>query len=144
MFLDTLNVCAASIQIAVPRRGEERAVISDPVATVARSAASRLTDKHGPGLAADVEAALHARGTEQRPEQYVDPIALGGLLVSIASLAWTVYTTLRQRTPNPSRDVLARAVRVELRARGDAAPACQDQVTVVVITEIIRIADDSG
>jgi hypothetical protein len=62
----------------------------------------------------------------------------------IASLAWTVYTGLRQKTPNPPHDVVSRAVRVELRTRGDRAAASQDHITDVVVTEIIRAAGNQS
>jgi hypothetical protein len=114
----------------------------DPVAAAASAAAARLEGQHGPGLAADVERALHTRGTELRPERYFDPVSLGSLIVSIASLAWSIYIGLKQKAANPAPDVLARAVRVELRTRGDAA-ASQNEVTDVVVTEVIRAADDS-
>jgi hypothetical protein len=119
-------------------------MLDDPVAAAARAAAGRLSDQHGPGLAADVEAALHTRDTGHRPDRYLDPVSLGSLIVSIASLAWTIYTGLKQKTPNPPPDVLSRAVRVELRARGDHAASSQDQITDVVVTEIIRAASNTG
>ncbi len=109
----------------------------DPVAAAARAAAERLADRHGPDLAADVEAALHARGTGRRPDRYLDPVELGSFIVSVASLAWSVYAALRQRTPRPPLEVVARRVRVELSRRGDEGP---DQVTDVVVTEIVRAA----
>jgi hypothetical protein len=62
----------------------------DPVEHTVRAAAHRLVAEHGPGLVTDVEAALHARGSAQRPEQYLDPVSLGSLIVSVATLAWTV------------------------------------------------------
>jgi hypothetical protein len=109
----------------------------DPIAAAARAAAERLADRHGPGLAADVEAALHARGTGRSPDRYLDPVELGNFIVSVASLAWSVYATLRQRTPRPPPEVVARQVRVELGRRGDEDP---DQITDVVVTEIVRAA----
>lgn len=116
----------------------------DPIAAAARAAAGHLTAQYGPGLAAEVESALDARGTEYRPEQYFDPVSLGSLIVSIAGLAWNIYIGLKQKTPNPAPDVLARAVRVELRTRGDNAPASQDKITDVVVTQIVRAAGDPG
>jgi hypothetical protein len=118
-------------------------VTGDPVAMAARAAAARLGGQHSPGLAADVETALHNRGTEQRPDRYFDPVSLGSLIVSIASLAWSIYIGLKQKTANPAPDVLARAVRVELRTRSDTTAASQTEVTDVVVTEIIRAVDDS-
>ena len=117
--------------------------MTDPVSDAARAAAERLTPDYGPGLAADVEAALHARGSAQRPERYFDPISLGALIVSIATLAWTVYSDLRKKTSSPAPDVVARTVRVELRKQaGDAAPP--GQITEVVVTEVIKAARDAS
>jgi hypothetical protein len=117
--------------------------MTDPVADGARAAAERLTSAYGAGLAADVEAALHTRSSQQRPERYFDPISLGALIVSIASLAWTVYTDLKKKTPSPAPDVVARTVRVELRKQGDAA-APSGQVSDVVVTEVIKAAQDTS
>lgn len=116
----------------------------DPVAAAARATAGHLAGQHGPGLAAEVEVALHARGTGHRPEQYFDPVSLGSLIVSIASLAWTIYSSVKTKTPNQAPHVLARAVRVELRTRGESAPESQDKIIEVVATEIIKAAGDSG
>lgn len=70
--------------------------MTDPVERIARAAATRLTAKHGPSLRVEVEAALHARDSTREPDRYLDPVALGGLIVSIATLAWTIYTDLKQ------------------------------------------------
>jgi len=117
--------------------------MTDPVADGARAAAERLAAEFGPGLAADVEAALYTRGQERRPERYLDPVSLGSLVVSIASLAWTVYTGLKQKTPSPPPDVVARSVRVELRNHGEAA-ASPGQVVDVVVTEVIKAVEDTS
>ena len=124
--------------------GGRSAMTDDPVTAAARAAAMHLSAQYGPGLAAEVESALHARGTEHRPEQYFDPVSMGSLIVSIASLAWTIYTGLKQKTPRPPLEVLARAVRVELRTRGENALASQDKIIDVVVTQIIQATDDSG
>jgi hypothetical protein len=116
--------------------------MTDPVADGARAAAERLTLDYGPGLAPDVEAALHARGPEQRPDQFFDPISLGALIVSIATLAWTVYTDLKKETANPAPDVVARTVRVELRKMDVTHPASQE-ITDVVVTEVLNAADET-
>lgn len=79
-------------------------VADSPVGRGARSAARRLAAEHGPGLEAEVETALYARGANRRPEQYFDPISLGPLLVSLTTLAWTVYKDLHNKTPKPARE----------------------------------------
>jgi hypothetical protein len=116
--------------------------MTDPIASVARAAAQRLEAEAPPGLAIQVEAALAARESPSAPSQYVDPVSLAILIVSIASLAWTVYGDLRKRTAKPAAEVVARTVRVTLRDRGeDAAP---DHIIDVVVTEAIRVAADQA
>jgi hypothetical protein len=116
--------------------------MTDPVADTARAAAERLAGELGGGLKTDVEAALHARDREARPDRYLDPISLGGLIVSVATLAWTVYKDLKAKTPTPSPDVVARTVRVELRDVEGSSVAQRDRVIDVVVAETVR-ADES-
>jgi hypothetical protein len=108
----------------------------DPVATAARATARRLAPRYGFHLADEVEAALLVREQEQRPQQYYDPVALGSLIVSVASLAWTVYTGLKERAAKPAPEVVARALRVEIRSHQQDPP--DDEVTEIVVSEIIR------
>jgi len=118
--------------------------MTDPIAAAARSAAraaaDRLAAEYGPGLAADVEAALYARGSAQRPGQYLDPVSLGSLIVAIATLAWTIYTDQRKKTPEPSPDVVARHVRAELRQPSGTNEQETNRITEIVVTEIIQAA----
>ena len=116
--------------------------VNDPVEAVARAAAERLTREYGPRLTAQVEAALYARDTLRGPDQYIDPVALGSLIVSIATLAWTIYKDLRKKTSDLSPEVAARALRVELRRHTDGTPD-SDKVTEVVVAEIVSGAGDT-
>ncbi len=68
-------------------------------------------------------------GGSQRRDHYVDPVAVGELIVSIANLAWTLYLGLRTKTAKPTSEVVARSVRVELRRRGETDPAALDTIT---------------
>lgn len=112
--------------------------MSDPIAIVARAAAQQLEAEAGPGLVTEVEAVLATRESPSAPPQYVDPVALATLIVAIASLAWTVYTDLKERAAKPSAEVVARTVRVTRRDQGQAdAP---DHIVEVVVTEAIRAA----
>jgi len=108
--------------------------VTDPVEAVARAAAERMAPEYGPRLKTDVEAALYARESQRGPEQYIDPVALGSLIVSIATLAWTIYSDLRKKTPDPAPEVAARTLRVELRRHTDGTP---DKITEVVVAEIV-------
>jgi hypothetical protein len=77
--------------------------MTDPAAGAARAAAAILAPDLGPDLPAEVEIALAARGDWQRPDLYLDPVSLGGLIVAIATLAWTIYTDQRDRKSGPRR-----------------------------------------
>ncbi len=105
----------------------------NPVDRTARAAARRLA----PEVEAQVEAALHARNTNQ----YFDPVALGSLIVSTATLAWTVYKDLRNKTPKPARETIAEQVRTEL-PTDPTPPADLDKIIEVIVDEIIKDAED--
>ncbi len=110
----------------------------DPAAQAARSAAGILAPDLGPALPAQVEAALAARESAQRPDRYFDPVSLASLIVSVASLAWTVYNDQRSRTSDPKPDAVAREVRIKLREQDIALPAGTERITEIVATEITR------
>jgi hypothetical protein len=120
--------------------------VTDTVADAARAAAGVLAPGMGPRLVAEVEAALAARdGGEQRPGQY-DPVAIaglgiaaGGLIVSVAQLAWSIVSDLARRAAAPpSPEAVARDVRIRLREYDVALSPETDRITEVVITEVIR------
>ena len=75
--------------------------MTDHAAEAARSAAVILAPDLGRNLTVEVEAALAARAGDQRPDRYLDVVSLGGLIVSAATLAWTIYVNLRDRAPRP-------------------------------------------
>jgi hypothetical protein len=112
---------------------------TDPIATAARSAARDLIAEYGPGLEADVEAALHA-GAEQRPGQYLDPVSVGGLIVAIATLAWTIYNDQRKHTPEPPPELIERRVRIEISEHTDANPHEISRIAEIVVTQITQTA----
>jgi uncharacterized membrane protein YebE (DUF533 family) len=118
--------------------------MTDAISAAARAAAGHLAAEYGPGLAADVEAALHAREIAQRPAQYLDPVSLGSLIVAIATLAWTIYADQRKKTPEPPPGPVARHVRAELRQHSSSTTSQQetDRITEIVVTEIIQAARD--
>jgi hypothetical protein len=121
--------------------------MTDPVAAAARSSADILAADHDPALPAHVEAALAARDTPRRPGQYTDPntlIALASLIVTIATLAWTVYTDQRRRTPDPAPEVIERQVRIALRQQDTILPDGTEHITEVVVSEITRQASQRG
>jgi hypothetical protein len=116
--------------------------MSDPISEASRAAAEVLAAEFGPSLPANVEEALYARDVgHNRPMQYpVDSVAIGGLIVSIATLAWTVYTDQRKHTDEPSPESVARQVHVTQHERGDPATPEAERITEVVVTEVIQAA----
>ena len=116
----------------------------NPAAQAARASAAILAADFGPALPAEVEAALAARYTNQRPDRYLDPVSLAGLIVAIASLAWSIYNDQRSRTPDPKPDAIAREIRITLREQEIPLPAGAERITEIVATEITRNAVPAG
>ncbi|MGA9832456.1 MAG: tetratricopeptide repeat protein, partial [Trebonia sp.] len=115
--------------------------MTDPAADAARSAAEILAADLGPSLPIEVEAALAARDTSQRPDRYLDPVSLATLIVAIATLAWTIYNDQRDRHhSDPPADAVARQVRITLRDQDTALPPDTERITEIVATEITRHA----
>jgi len=114
--------------------------VTDIAAQAARAAAAILAPDLGPALPAEVEAALAARHAARRPDRYLDPVSLASLIVSIATLAWTIYNDQRSRTPDPKPDTIAHQVRITLSEQDIALPAGTERITEIVATEITRQA----
>jgi hypothetical protein len=115
--------------------------MTNPVATAARAAAEHLAPDYGLSLAAEVEVALNDRYMTKKPDQYIDPVSVGTLIVGIAALAWTVYSDLRTKTSRPTSEEVSRRVHIEL--RNEAAPQLDtERITEIVITEIFRSTHD--
>jgi hypothetical protein len=124
----------------------------DPAADAARSTAAILAPDLGRNLPVEVEAALAARSGDQRPDRYLNLVSLGSLIVSVATLAWTVYNDLLSRAQGqeskpelePQAEFIARQVRITLRDQDTALPPGTERITEVVATEIIRHAERDG
>jgi uncharacterized membrane protein YebE (DUF533 family) len=113
------------------------------VADAARAAARRLGPQLGcAGLEVEVEAALHRHGAAGRQDSYVDVVALGSLIVSIAALAYQVYNDHRkQQGRRPRRSTLVRIIRVRRQEPGGLM-AAEETIIEVVAAEIIKAAGD--
>ncbi|MGW0329027.1 hypothetical protein [Nocardia sp. NPDC003183] len=103
----------------------------------ARAVAARLSADHGSELLVDVEKALRAGGNSAAPDQFLDPISLGSLIVSVTSLGWAVYADLRRRTPEPPRQELVQRIRLELVDPGESLSADEGQVIDAVVENIL-------
>jgi hypothetical protein len=63
------------------------------------------------------------------------------LIVTIATLAWTIYNEHRNRTPDPPPpSTIARQVRITLREHDTTLPPGTERITEVIATEITRHA----
>ncbi|MEW2519705.1 hypothetical protein [Actinacidiphila alni] len=122
--------------------------MDDAIEKAARAAAQRLTGPTYPTLAEDVEEALAAEGVRRAPGQYVDPTALGGLIVGISTLAWTVYNDIRSRgAGEPDVDAIARRVRQQLQQQEDTPapelePAERDRIVDVTVEETVNAQEE--
>ena len=112
----------------------------DLVARAARAAAKELAPRYGARLEAEVEAALYNAGEAQPPSQYTDPVAVSGLVVAIAQLAYPIYSDLRRRAGKPAKDTLARSVRVEWRKERHLT-ADAEKVIEIVSAEVTELGD---
>jgi hypothetical protein len=83
---------------------------------IARQAAGRLRAQFGPALPAFVERELnHPDAAPQRYTGVETAIAIAGLLVSIAQLAWQAYRDLKKGRAETTPDAIARRVRLKVR-----------------------------
>jgi hypothetical protein len=113
-------------------------------AGVARAAAATLEAEMPEGFGQTVEAEIAAGPGDRRPGSYEPAtlIALGGLLVSATSLAWTIYKDLKKQTARPAEAVVVRKVRLQLKEQGLPEDARSDRMIEVVVAEVIK-ADPS-
>ncbi|SNT66314.1 hypothetical protein SAMN05421812_1383 [Asanoa hainanensis] len=115
--------------------------MNDVIAAAARTSADQLADRYGPRLAGDVEAAIHA--TDDRPQQYLDPVSLGSLIVAVAALAWTVYRDLKKKTPQPAPQVVVRSVHLHLTAPTAVPAEDRDLIIETVVIQTLAAAEQA-
>jgi hypothetical protein len=116
----------------------------DPmVAQAARAAAKALAPQYGARLEAEVEAALYDAGEAKPPSRYTDPVAVSGLIVAIAQLAYPIYSDLRRRAGKPAKDTLARSVRVEWRKEHHLT-AEGETIIEIVSAEYTELGDNDN
>ncbi|MEV6411431.1 hypothetical protein [Kribbella sp. NPDC051718] len=115
--------------------------MTDNQQTIARAAALRLSQEHAldPRLVTEVEQYLANGGRSSSPDQYIDPVSIGALIVSVVSLGWTIYTDLRKKSAAPSAEVVARTIRVKYELAPDLDPELRGRIIEVVAEETVRI-----
>ncbi|GCB52089.1 hypothetical protein [Streptomyces sp. NL15-2K] len=116
--------------------------MNDQVARTARAAAEVLAAEFDrPDIVDEVEAGLYASAEGRRPGDYLDPVALGSLVVSVAGLAWTIYTDRRNARKDTDLTELVRTLRAELPETGETTTD-RDRVITIVVRETIRAEEE--
>jgi hypothetical protein len=105
---------------------------------LARRAAVLLAAEH-PAVVPQVEAELQTQGASQEPKRFDGGlVSIGGLLVAVASLAYTIWRD-RQKEKRLAPDALKRRVRIELDDRGYPDTTQRAQV----IEAVVRAVEDA-
>lgn len=113
--------------------------MDDAVQEIARAAAERLQPRLGAEVLVGTEEALRSGGDDTTPRRFLDPLSVGSFIVSVASLAWAIYSDTRTQRAEPSSDVVARRVRLQLGASTLDA-AARDLIVDVVVDETVATA----
>lgn len=116
---------------------ERQPMMETAVRRVARAAARRLSDELGPDLRTQVEDALEAHDGDTLPAQYFDLVSLGSLIVSAASLAWTIYKDQREKKPKPAPEEIADQVEPGLPSSDPIPSAQRTRIIEVVVEEVL-------
>jgi hypothetical protein len=117
------------------------------MAIAARAAAAELVGELGqPTLEVDVEVALYAvarnADADARPARFADPVAVAALILALTQFAYQVYTDQKKRhARKPSHESVAREIRIRRWENGEV-PKAQQRILDVVISEVIKAADD--
>jgi len=114
------------------------------VAPAARAAGGQLGAQFGkPELVeVQVETALRRIGAASAPDRFADPVAVGGLIVAIATLAYQVYEDHRKKHgKHPSQSTLVDYLRVERRAAGELT-SVEETIIEVVAAETLKANGD--
>ena len=111
-------------------------MIDDGAAAAARAAAQELATKYGSRLVVDVEARIHADGERRASRQFVDPVAVGALIVAIAQFGYQVYTDRKSKGQRPARETIAQAIRIERREHGDLSDT-ETEIIEIVSAKIV-------
>jgi hypothetical protein len=121
--------------------------MSDAVESISRASGQRLAQAMGGEIVVEIEEALRDI-KPTRSDRYVDPIALGGLIVSMAALAWTIIEDLRQRGDELKREVIVRRLLSEVEVKQSLPQSERTVVIDVIADEALRAAygddDDLG
>jgi hypothetical protein len=114
----------------------------DPVGKGARNAAKRLEGSYGKQLRLDVEVKLRDGDSEEY--RVIDPVSLGTLVVSVATLAWTIYRDLKNDGGGkPPMVVIINSVRRQLDWEGDVDTTQHSELIEATVEETIAAAEEA-
>lgn len=82
------------------------------VARAARATARELAPQYGIRIEAQVDAALFGTDAAES-RQFIDPTALGSLIVSIATLAYQIYSDHRKGKSKPTSEFIVHTLKKE-------------------------------
>jgi hypothetical protein len=109
---------------------------SESETRIARRAAQRLAGEIDPTLPDLVEHELAKDPLEQSHKRPLDPISLGGLIVSLAALGWTIYRDLKNDRKAAQKSVAAKRVAGQLgeeaKANGWLAKFNEQQQSLII------------
>lgn len=116
-------------------------MLDRPVVVAARAAAREMSAQYGPRLEVDIEEALHG-GEAGPPDQYLDPVAVAGLIVAVAQFAYLIYAQHKKDGCRPEAKQVVRAVHIERRKYTELTRAEEQIIEIVTIAVVRAAAED--
>ncbi len=111
--------------------------MSEDADVIARRAAEKLAaGLNQPSLVPEVEHSL-----QKAPEsETYEPVSLSvaALVVSVASLAWTIYNDIKNANRQVDKDALTRRIRVRIAGNTNLVESQQHAVIEVVVDETLK------
>lgn len=114
--------------------------MSEVYAEIARKAAVKLVETGGSQLPQFTERVLSKGEGQEYADQYDLATALGiaSLLVSIASLTWSMYSELRKKSLKPDQSALVRRIQVQVGEPKGVSILQRDRIIEVVVEETLN------
>lgn len=106
---------------------------------IARRAAQRLaTDIDRPLLIAEVERHLDNQTAPEAATYEPVTVSVAAFIVSIASLAWTIYNDIKNRGGQVDQEVVSRRIRVMIKPSDNFSESERDRIVDVVVEETVK------
>ena len=118
--------------------------MSNPAEAGARAAAEKLKARYGSRLVSEVEQILADQGSETPPDQYLDPTAVASVIVSAATLAWTVYSGLRSKKEATTPKVIVQNVIVQIREDHTSDEPEDEEIIAIAVQETLKAIDGTA